>query len=399
MSRELSCVALAFWRFGPYHLARFKAAARRLPLVGIQFGTYDEYAWESDNLPEGIITLVHGQDVKRPQIVKSYQRLSEVIGALSPAVVALPGWSDPISVLLLCVLDARKIPFVLMSDSTFMDSSRSSWKEMIKKRIVRFAGAGLVAGERSGDYLRSLGLPSERVFFGYDVVDNSHFARRSIAGGRIVGMTKGKKFFLSVGRFIGSGKDVGVKNFERLIDAYQVYLKKAPHNSWDLVILGDGDGRSTLERARASTGLGDRIHFPGFAQYQDMPRWYESSSVFILPSVKDTWGLVVNEAMAASKPVLVSNRCGCVPDLVRDGVNGFTFDPNDVEGIARLMFKMAHGGVDLETMGRAGRTIIADWSPERFADGLEKAVEAALRVGPKRQSFLDRAVLLAMMRR
>ncbi len=102
--------------------------------------------------------------------------------------------------------------------------------------------------------------------------------------------------------------------------------------------------------------------------------------------------------MAAGLPVLVSNRCGCARDLVREGVNGFTFDPFDVEELARRMYDLAHGNVDRAAMGRASREIIAGWGPERFADGLARAVEVALSVPRPRAGWADRAILRALIR-
>lgn len=122
-------------------------------------------------------------------------------------------------------------------------------------------------------------------------------------------------------------------------------------------------------------------------------------SCFVHASTSEQWGLVVNEAMAAGLPVLVSNRCGCAADLVREGVNGFTFDPYDVEEMTRLMFRVAHGDVDRAALGQASREIIAEWGPERFAVGLEQAVEAALSAPAPKPSLLDRALLWALIHR
>jgi glycosyltransferase involved in cell wall biosynthesis len=107
--------------------------------------------------------------------------------------------------------------------------------------------------------------------------------------------------------------------------------------------------------------------------------------------------LVVNEAMASGLPVLVSNRCGCAPDLVQEGVNGFTFDPYNVEQIAGLMLKVSACDFPLSAFGDASRRIIADWGPERFAAGLKAAAEKALEVGPKKASLLDRIILRLLM--
>ena len=112
------------------------------------------------------------------------------------------------------------------------------------------------------------------------------------------------------------------------------------------------------------------------------------------------FGLVVNEAMAAGLPVLVSDRCGCAPDLVEVGVNGFTFDPCDVEELAGLMQRVAAmTDGQRDAMGLAGQRIIADWGPERFADGLMQAVQAALRRPPPTPSLFDQALVWALARR
>lgn len=138
---------------------------------------------------------------------------------------------------------------------------------------------------------------------------------------------------------------------------------------------------------------------PGFKQYSELPAYYGLASVFILPSIKDTWGLVVNEAMAAGLPVLVSNRCGCAPDLVEEGCNGYTFDPYNVDALAGLMRKISADDCDRAAMGQASRDIIARWTPQTFAENLCKAAEAALNAPRPQANLLDKALLWALMRR
>ena len=103
--------------------------------------------------------------------------------------------------------------------------------------------------------------------------------------------------------------------------------------------------------------------------------------------------------MASGLPVLVSNRCGCAPDLVQEGVNGFTFDPYNVEELAQLMLKISASNFPLSAFGDASHRIIADWSPERFAFGLQQAVEVALRVSRPRSTWFDRLLLKALVYR
>ena len=158
--------------------------------------------------------------------------------------------------------------------------------------------------------------------------------------------------------------------------------------------------RADLCRLISDLGLQGCVHLPGFKQYPDLPAYYGLARALVLPSVSETWGLVVNEAMASGLPVLVSNRCGCAPDLVQEGVNGWTFDPGDTGQLAGLMLRLAETPRErLEAMGEASRRIVADWGVKRFAAGLKAAVDKALEVGPKRAGLLDRPLLRALMLR
>jgi glycosyltransferase involved in cell wall biosynthesis len=138
----------------------------------------------------------------------------------------------------------------------------------------------------------------------------------------------------------------------------------------------------------------------GAKSYSDIPAFYALADVFVHASMTEQWGLVVNEAMASGLPILVSNRCGCAPDLVKDNVNGFTLDPFNVEEMANAMLKIsAFQDVRLSAFGDASRVIIAEWGPDRFASGMKTAVARALEIGPKRAGILDQLLLRALTSR
>jgi glycosyltransferase involved in cell wall biosynthesis len=120
----------------------------------------------------------------------------------------------------------------------------------------------------------------------------------------------------------------------------------------------------------------------------------------VLPSVSDQWGLVVNEAMAAGLPVLVSSRCGCAPDLVCEGGNGFAFDPENIEALAGRLAQVA--GLDQArraAMGRRSREMIKSFSPEAFAQGLEAAIACALTQRQPNKSWFIRMPINLLARR
>jgi glycosyltransferase involved in cell wall biosynthesis len=314
-----------------------------------------------------------------------------------PSVVVLPGWSFAESFAALWWCARRGIPSVLMSDSQHEDRRRIATIEWVKKRLVRLSGAALVAGQSHIRYLGMLGFPLERVFTGYDVVDNDHFARGADAVRRDSDSRSRlhlpERFFLTSCRFVAQ------KNLLRLLAGYGRYRQAAP-DPWDLVLLGDGPLGGQVRSTLHQLGLERSVHLPGFKQYEELPAYYALANAFVLPSVKEPWGLVVNEAMASGIPVLVSARCGCARDLVHEGRNGWTFDPFNVEGLAELMARVSQLTPEQRlAMGRASQEIMARWTPETFAEGLWRAVEAAEAAPQASLSALDRALLWLLMLR
>jgi glycosyltransferase involved in cell wall biosynthesis len=393
-------VAVLFDNFGPYHLARLRAASSQVELLAIEVhGRSREYAWEASQAKEPFerVTLL-AEAGSGERGAKHLQSLVNChLHTFKPAAVFLPGWSSRAAFCGMQWCVANAVPAVLMSESTAQDEARSGWREAVKRRYVGLASAALAGGTLHADYLAELGMPRERIFLGYDAVDNAYFAeqvdwlRAAAAPG-----AGACPCFLASARFIAK------KNLPLLLRAYARYrhLSTALTPVWNLVLLGDGPLRAELEALRAELKLQDCVELPGFKQYDQLPAYYARAGAFVHASTTEQWGLVVNEAMASGLPVLVSNRCGCAPDLVRDGVNGWTFDPTNEEQLAELMLKLSTlNSASLSTLGAKSVEIISAWGPDRFAAGLRQAAECAVRVEPKRAGIVDRALLALLARR
>jgi 1,2-diacylglycerol 3-alpha-glucosyltransferase len=394
-------VTLGFHRFGPYHRARLNAVRSRLAgLASLEFSSVDEYAWEAVPVEQPAhISLFCDADVNRKPAREVARRVGDALDRLAPAVLAVPGWSHPAALrgLAWCLRNSRSA--VLMSESTAHDERRVFWREWIKRRVVRLFAAALVGGAPQAAYARELGIPEEAIFPGYDAVDNAYFAEQA-ARVRDTAEVERTRLDLPVRFFLAASRFIAKKNLPRLLEAYAAYRARAGADAWHLVLLGDGELRADIESRIARPDLAGRVMLAGFRQYDELPAYYGLASAFVHASTTEQWGLVVNEAMACGLPVLVSERCGCAPDLVEDGVNGFTFDPYDIQALARLMqWVTAMPDERRAAMGRAGQRIIADWGPERFADGLMLAVQAALRQPPRIPSLFDHALLWALARR
>lgn len=290
---------------------------------------------------------------------------------------------------------AHGVPCVLMSESNQHDHSRNWLKEQLKARFVAQCSAGLAGGTESRRYLVELGMAPESIFDGYDVVDNEHFRAGAEAARRDrlrcrAQLAVPEEYFFACARFEPK------KNFHRLIEAFALYASAAGPSAWKLVIAGDGPSRPELEALARSLHVEDGVIFAGLKTYQELPVIYGLAKAFIHASTTEQWGLVVNEAMAAGLAVLVSKRCGCAPDLVKDGVNGFTFDPRDAGEIAEKMLTVHRDASLPERMGRRSAEMIAEWGPERFGRGLMHAAEFALNRGPAKETLLSRAVVRLM---
>ena len=138
---------------------------------------------------------------------------------------------------------------------------------------------------------------------------------------------------------------------------------------------------------------------PGFKQYRELPAYYGLAGAFVLASTEEQWGLVVNEAMASGLPVVVSDRCGCAPDLVREGETGFTFDPSGPAELAALLGRVAGDAGLRRRMGAAAREAVSAWGPEAFGRNLWRAAAAAASLPRPRHSLTSRILLPALARR
>ncbi len=396
-------LAVLFFRFGPYHLARLRAVGAIAELTAIEAsGRAGEYDWDVVEAAPNFNRLTlfpDGRHREHPLSVLR-TRLDRALSRADPDAVAIPGWDDPAALAALRWCQEHDVPTVVMSASTALDAERRWWREAVKGRVVRNYDAGLGGGTRHVEYLQTLGMPYERTFTGYNVVDNAYFAEGSESARASADTLRCEyelpdRYFLAVGRFIPK------KNIDGLLRAYVRYRKRAD-DPWALVLLGSGPLGDDVRRHRREYGLGEHVHLPGFKQYGELPVYYGLADAFVHASRREQWGLVVNEAMAAGLPVVVSDRCGCAPDLVEEGRNGFSFSPSDDGALTEALVRIASPECNQAAMGEASREIIADWRPETFARQLLRAARAARKHATstsERTSWFDTLLLEALMRR
>ena len=322
----LGSVLIALHRVGPYHHARFQAAAGLVADHLIVLETRhesQEYPWvikDSKADYQRIELLGSANSEKDPPLQIARTQIEALIQEARPAVIVTIGWADPAYILLVHLGQIYKIPLVVVSDSCELDMPRNIIKEYLKSNFLRGYSAAIVAGRQSSSYIQKLGFPRAAVFEPWDVVDNNFFA--SYDQEPEPGILRP---FLCVGRLIPE------KNHALLLKAFSIYQSQGGQRP--LLLVGHGPLEIQIQIQISNLPNPELVHMLPFQQLEQLKTLYWSSHALILPSLKDTWGLVVNEAMASSLPVIVSSACGCVDDLVENGVTGWTFQNNDLDGL------------------------------------------------------------------
>ena len=390
-------VAVVFHHVGPYHHARLNAAADKLSVTGVEWSAKGYDVWGAASTPARYdkVSLFSEATDQYPDKAELRRAFRSALEQANPDVVAVNGWNNFGSLITANCCLRRGIPMVVMSESSRQDEPRTSWKEAIKRRIVGLYSAALVGGQRHLKYLVELGMPAERVFTGYDVVDRDYFERRAAEIRNLKGEIR-NKFGLPENYFLASARFVEKKNLQGLIRAYGEYRRKSQTSvnaMWDLVLLGDGPLRETLKSQLSVLKLNEHVHLPGFKPYEELPVYYALANAFVHARTSEQWGLVVNEAIASGLPVIVSNRCGCAPELVNG--NGFTFDPsNEGELTARLLKMASLSDRERTDFRDKSYSVAANFGPERFGEGLQRAASLAMEVPQERFGIIDRALLL-----
>ena len=385
---------------GPYHVARVSAAGKFCTLLALEvFAQSSEYGWRALQDVHCLRrTLFESEDAPDFTLMEYSRRLGQELSAFEPDVIAVPGWYGADAFQAVDWARHHRIPVVVMSDSQRADFKRVRAKEWLKSRYLMFCQAALVAGSPHRQYLETLGMDASRIWCGYDVVDNAFFATRADHV-RADSQRLRKQYSLPERFLLASARFIPKKNLVLLLEAYRIYASDNS-SAWNLVILGDGVLRSALEREVTERGLTDKVSMPGFKQYEDLPTFYGLAEAFVVPSISEQWGLVVNEAMASGLPVLVSNRCGCAADLVREGINGYIFDPLLPAALAGLMRRIAADSWERRrTMAEASREIISEWSLELFARNLLLAASCALGAAWRRPARMDVLILKCLAAR
>jgi glycosyltransferase involved in cell wall biosynthesis len=279
---------------------------------------------------------------------------------------------------------ALGIPVLLRGDMWLRDRPRSGPKLLLKKLFFQFlknmVDGILPVGTLNAEYWKHYLGDELPLFLMPYAVDNDYFQQRSLEAAARRDELR-QELGLEVGRpvILFASKLQQRKHCSDLLEAYEMLLKDGGAYSLPyLLIVGDGEERAALEKQAKTKGLTD-IRFCGFRNQSELPRFFDLSSVFVLPARHEPWGLIVNEVMNAGRAVIISDDVGCQPDLITDGVEGCVYPVRDVKALADALRRVLATPETAEIMGRHALERIRTWSFEEDVLALREAIAQLTR--------------------
>jgi len=265
----------------------------------------------------------------------------------------------------------------LFGESTLRDKrSGNRVYENLKRFLIKNSYGFLPAGKAAAEYFRYLGAPPERIFVAPFPANHDYFRKESLKLKSYKKELKIKKGYSNI-TILFSGRFVYRKGILFLLKAYAKL--KEEHQNICLVLLGDGPEKEKYENYCKENKI-DNVFFEGFIQQEDLPQYYASADIFVLPSLSDPWGLVINEAMAFGLPIISTNTAGATYDLVKDGINGFVVRAGEATDLYRALKILCDNQALREKMGKESLKIIEKHTPEKWAQSFIYAVSKTLGI-------------------
>lgn len=309
-----------------------------------------------------------------PNIVKS-------LNAFKPDVVILSGYAHPTMWIAAIWCMSHDIPYAISCETSSRSTATTGARWYLRRWVigwmVRNMSFGLPVGREAADYLERMGAGSKPMYFFPNTTDTSFFEKayyRINHGGNPTEFRK--RFYLPVNGalFVFVGRFISAK---RPIDAIKAFKQLPSDCDAGLLLVGDGPEREAVLEA-----AGDHpcIGFAGWIKdSSELAQVFAEASALILPSSHEPWGAVVNEAMAASTPVIATDRVGAAVELIQDGVDGYIVPVGDIDAIRDAMFLLAKDAILRNKMGEAARRKATSHGADYAAENLLKGVAWATK--------------------
>ena len=313
------------------------------------------------------------------QLGKSYQSAPvflnpDVIYQLwkqQPDVIICGGWHHFTHWLALIYARMTKTPLLIWSESTLKDErSINNIKYKLKAWIINQADGYIVPGKAQKNYLTDLGARKDRIYIAPNAVDSNFFTSEAQIYRQQKAVWK-EKLGIDGCVIVYVGRLIDEKGLPELLEAF---TKLSPHKQVTLVIVGDGLQAKDYHSYCQQNQL-DNVVFAGFQPQSALPQYYGIADIFVFPTRSDPWGLVLNEAMAAGLAIVCSDAAGAADDLVVNESNGYLVPVGNANKLSEALQILVEDESLREKMGVYSQEIIANYTPQKMALGLKKAIQ------------------------
>jgi glycosyltransferase involved in cell wall biosynthesis len=356
----------------PYMVERFNAVADRGNLnfeawfnertVQRRSWTVDESSWRFHYRYMPAITFA-GRQLQFP---------IPLLGKQCPDVL-VSGYAEPSYLFGWSIARLRRVRTAFVCEITWDRwIQRRLWKEKLKRAVLPSAFVTISPGEDGRSYAMRYGVPDSRALSLMHVIDVKHFTESWAKACPRRDQTRAK-LGLKGPTFVYVGRLWWGKGIKYLLDAFRRVQSQA-NSDVSLLLVGDGPEEASLRQICKDQDI-QNVIFAGFQQKLDLPPYYAVSDIFVFPTLGDPYGLVVDEAMACSLPIISTSAAGEILDRVEEGVNGCIVSPEDSEALADRMLYLVNNPELREQMGKASAKKIVGRTPGQWAKDFELIVE------------------------
>ncbi|HXG88156.1 MAG TPA: glycosyltransferase family 4 protein [Vicinamibacterales bacterium] len=318
--------------------------------------------------------------------------LEEALAETAPDAVVVPGWHAAFYRRAFAICRRRGWPAVYRGDTHLASGRRGLshriWRRASRRRLAAYS-AYLAVGTRSREYLQAGGAAEPLVFQSPHAVDNDTFDHQARNTSRAQARAQ---FGLAPEQFtvLFAGK---LQEKKRPLDAIRAVARIADAQ---LLIVGTGPLEASCRAEAAQLGVATR--FAGFLNQDAIVQSYVAADCLVLPSDgRETWGLVVNEAMATGLPAVVSDEVGCQPDLVIEGRTGAVARCGDITSLADALERIRRPLLGGHRFDEACRHVAAQHSFAAATTGLDAAcVRLGLQRSTRIANSLQKRQVLAL---
>jgi glycosyltransferase involved in cell wall biosynthesis len=272
--------------------------------------------------------------------------------------------------LLLKFIGRWKVVITYDGSSPTYDYRNSPLRLFARRMMARLADAFITNSQAGKAYLTEvLGATEKQVFAQpYEVPDPEAM--------KVSGNTDQNTLNYQKPIFLFIGQLIHRKGLHYLLEACALLRTKGISN-YTLLVLGTGPQQQEFQALSQSHGLEECVQWIGQVNYDQLSTYFNHSDVFVFPTLEDTWGMVVLEAMSFGKPILCSKWAGTA-EMISEGKNGYVFDPYQPESLAELMHLFIEDSKLIDQMGKQSSQIIAPHNPKAASDFLSHVIESVM---------------------